>query len=70
MTTQTTPRRPRQPRANPLREGLQRQRTAPPSTMVIFGASGDLTKRKLVPALYNLALEHAIPGEFTVVGVS
>ncbi len=70
MTTRTAERRPRQPRANPLREGQQRQRTAPPATMVIFGASGDLTKRKLVPALYNLALEHAIPGEFTVVGVS
>jgi glucose-6-phosphate 1-dehydrogenase len=55
---------------NPLREGQRRERTAPPVTMVIFGASGDLTRRKLLPALYNLALEQAIPPEFTVVGVS
>src|SRR5579883_1061362 len=55
---------------NPLREGQRRERTAPPVTMVIFGASGDLTRRKLLPALYNLALEHALPAEFTVVGVS
>ena len=57
-------------RTNPLRAGQRGLRTAPPATMVIFGASGDLTKRKLVPALYNLALEHHIPAEFTVLGVS
>ena len=37
-------------------------------TMVIFGASGDLTKRKLIPALYNLALERQLPRRFAVVG--
>ena len=38
--------------------------------MVIFGATGDLTHRKLLPALYNLALEHPLPPQFTVVGVA
>jgi glucose-6-phosphate 1-dehydrogenase len=36
--------------------------------LVIFGASGDLTKRKLIPALYNLALEKCLPERFAVVG--
>ena len=47
--------------ANPLREGLQGERIPPPTTMVIFGASGDLTKRKLVPALYSLARDRLLP---------
>jgi glucose-6-phosphate 1-dehydrogenase len=38
--------------------------------MVIFGASGDLTKRKLIPALYNLAESDLLPEEFAVVGVA
>ena len=38
---------------NPLREGLRLQRTPESCALVIFGASGDLTRRKLVPALYN-----------------
>ncbi|MDQ6833523.1 MAG: glucose-6-phosphate dehydrogenase, partial [Chloroflexota bacterium] len=54
---------------NPLREGLRLQRTPEPCVMVIFGASGDLTRRKLVPALYNLTRERLLPGGFTVVGV-
>ncbi|MDN3514171.1 MAG: glucose-6-phosphate dehydrogenase [Candidatus Brocadia sp.] len=41
-----------------------------PCVMVIFGASGDLTKRKLIPALYNLASERLLSREFTVVGFS
>ena len=41
---------------------------APPCIMVIFGASGDLTKRKLVPALYNLAREGLLSQQFAVVG--
>jgi len=53
---------------NPLREGLQVERTPEPNTVVIFGASGDLTKRKLVPALYNLGLERLLPNNFAVVG--
>src|ERR671913_1917481 len=38
------------------------------AVLVIFGASGDLTKRKLIPALYNLALEKRLPERFWVVG--
>ena len=55
---------------NPLREGLQGERVPPPCTMVIFGASGDLTKRKLVPALYSLARDRLLPSPFNVVGVA
>jgi glucose-6-phosphate 1-dehydrogenase len=39
-----------------------------PFTIVIFGATGDLTARKLLPALYNLMVEHALPEQFSVVG--
>jgi glucose-6-phosphate 1-dehydrogenase len=53
---------------NPLRSGLRIGRTPEPCTMVIFGATGDLTSRKLVPALYNLARERRLPGGFSVVG--
>jgi glucose-6-phosphate 1-dehydrogenase len=53
---------------NPLREGLAEERIPEPATMVIFGASGDLTKRKLVPALYSLARERLLPARFAVVG--
>ncbi|MGI8494300.1 MAG: glucose-6-phosphate dehydrogenase [Pyrinomonadaceae bacterium] len=45
------------------------QRTADPCVMVIFGATGDLTKRKLFPALYNLAKEGFLPDNFAIVGV-
>jgi glucose-6-phosphate 1-dehydrogenase len=54
--------------ANPLREGLRLGRMPEPCTMVICGATGDLTERKLGPALYNLMLGGFLPGEFTVVG--
>ena len=43
-------------------------RTADPCVMVIFGASGDLTKRKLLPALYNLAAVNLLPRQFAIVG--
>jgi glucose-6-phosphate 1-dehydrogenase len=43
---------------------------APPCALVIFGATGDLTKRKLLPALYNLAVSGLLPEEFAVVGIS
>ncbi|PYY15499.1 MAG: glucose-6-phosphate dehydrogenase, partial [Acidobacteria bacterium] len=43
---------------------------AGPCVMVVFGAAGDLTKRKLIPALYNLAKDHLLPDNFAVVGVS
>jgi len=42
---------------------------AGPCVMVIFGASGDLTKRKLIPALYNLAQQNLLPEQFAVVGI-
>ncbi|MBI1745917.1 MAG: glucose-6-phosphate dehydrogenase [Acidobacteria bacterium] len=53
---------------NPLRRGLRLERTPEPCTVVIFGSSGDLTKRKLIPALYNLALERLLPSGFSVIG--
>jgi glucose-6-phosphate 1-dehydrogenase len=46
------------------------RRPAPPCTVVIFGAAGDLTKRKLVPALYNLRTAGLLPPEFAIVGVA
>ena len=55
---------------NPLREGLRAERTASPCIVVIFGASGDLTKRKLVPALFRLSQERLLPAEFAIVGIS
>jgi glucose-6-phosphate 1-dehydrogenase len=55
---------------NPLLEGLRVRRTPEPSALAIFGASGDLTQRKLLPALYALAYRHLLPAEFSVVGVA
>jgi hypothetical protein len=56
---------------NPLRRGLVEDRTTDACAVVIFGASGDLTRRKLVPALYNLAVGTlGFPGAFAVVGVA
>src|SRR5262249_30470205 len=56
--------------ANPLREGLRQQLTPEPCVIVIFGATGDLTHRKLLPALYNLARDGLLPHETSVVGVA
>ncbi|MBS2016922.1 MAG: glucose-6-phosphate dehydrogenase [Deltaproteobacteria bacterium] len=56
--------------ANPLRRGLVEDRTGDACAVVIFGASGDLTKRKLMPALYNLGVSRSLPGGFAVVGVA
>lgn len=53
---------------NPFRDGLRIKPSLEPCVMVIFGATGDLTHRKLLPALYNLALEHPLPAGFSVVG--
>ena len=55
---------------NPLRAGLQHDRIPAPQILVIFGASGDLTQRKLVPALYQMRLERRLPPELTIVGVA
>ena len=54
---------------NPLAAGLERLPVAP-TTLVIFGATGDLARRKLLPALYNLAHEGALPERFHLVGIS
>src|ERR1700757_127241 len=54
---------------NPLIEGLERLPVRPTS-LVIFGATGDLAHRKLLPALYNLAHEGALPERFELVGIS
>jgi glucose-6-phosphate 1-dehydrogenase len=56
--------------ANPLLEGLQLRRRPEPCAVVIFGASGDLTKRKLFPALYALAHRKLLPEQFAIVGVA
>jgi len=55
---------------NPLRVGLQQDRIPEPQILVIFGASGDLTQRKLVPAIYQMKLERRLPPELTIVGVA
>src|SRR5271165_1603954 len=56
--------------ANPFIDAQRFERRAAPCTMVIFGANGDLTKRKLMPALYRLAYERKIPPNFAVLGNS
>jgi len=55
---------------NPLKEGIKIEHAAEPCAMVIFGAHGDLTKRKLIPALYALYIEQFLPRDFCVVGMS
>jgi glucose-6-phosphate 1-dehydrogenase len=54
---------------NPLIEGLERL-PVPATTLTIFGVTGDLAHRKLLPALYNLAHEGALPERFNLVGVA
>ncbi|MCT0248787.1 glucose-6-phosphate dehydrogenase [Synechococcus sp. CS-205] len=53
---------------NPLRVGLRQERVISPQCLVIFGASGDLTQRKLVPALFELFRQRRLPTEFAVLG--
>jgi len=55
---------------NPLAEGLHDYRVADPSIMVIFGATGDLSSKKLLPAIYNLAKQRLLPAGFAVVGAA
>ena len=47
---------------------MRQEPTAPPSVIVIFGATGDLTRRKLLPALYRLAQQRLVPSEFAILG--
>ena len=53
---------------NPLREGLSSRPMPQPCNVVIFGASGDLTFRKLIPALYNLAADGDLPASTQIIG--
>ncbi len=56
------------PTINPLREGLRLEQTPDPCTMVIFGVTGDLTHRKLMPQLYDLTVDTPLPAAFSIVG--
>src|SRR5437016_14462546 len=56
------------PQINPLREGLATRAVPQACAVVIFGATGDLTMRKLIPALYNIAADGELPPALTVVG--
>ncbi|HET8548093.1 MAG TPA: glucose-6-phosphate dehydrogenase, partial [Bryobacteraceae bacterium] len=58
------------PEANPFLDPLRFERRPPPCSIVIFGASGDLTRRKLIPALYRLAYDRRIPPGFAILGTS
>ncbi len=53
---------------NPLREGLSTKAVPQPCAVVIFGATGDLTHRKLIPALYNIAADGELPPAVAVIG--
>lgn len=57
-------------RQNPLHEGLDSEKRPDPCILVIFGASGDLTERKLIPSLFNLREQGLLPRNFAVVGIS
>jgi glucose-6-phosphate 1-dehydrogenase len=57
-----------EPERHPFLQGLSKHRGAPPTVVVIFGASGDLTARKLIPAVYNLAHDNLLPADFYLVG--
>jgi glucose-6-phosphate 1-dehydrogenase len=54
--------------SNPLREGLSTKAVPQPCAIVIFGATGDLTHRKLIPALYNIAADGEMPPAVAVIG--
>jgi glucose-6-phosphate 1-dehydrogenase len=55
--------------ANPLREGLRLERVPDPATFVLFGATGDLAHRKVIPALYHLWRTHLLPHDFMIVAL-
>jgi glucose-6-phosphate 1-dehydrogenase len=55
---------------NPLLDGLRIEPTPEPTALVIFGASGDLTRRKLLPALYHLSRGQRLPARFAVIGIA
>src|SRR3954453_3093073 len=53
---------------HPFLQGLSKHRGSPPTIVIIFGASGDLTARKLIPAVYNLSFDNLLPADFFLVG--
>jgi glucose-6-phosphate 1-dehydrogenase len=55
---------------NPLLDGLRIEPTPETTALVIFGASGDLTRRKLLPALYHLSRGQRLPARFAIIGVA
>ena len=59
-----------QPQGNPLREGIIARTVPDACTVVIFGATGDLTHRKLIPALYNIAADGELPLNLNVIGMA
>ena len=56
--------------ANPLRTGTRLERVPEPSIVVVFGATGDLSHRKILPAFYNLRRARLLPSETSIVGYS
>ena len=54
--------------SHPFLHGLSKHRGSPPTVVIIFGASGDLTARKLIPAIYNLAHDGLLPADFYLIG--
>src|SRR5258708_27964409 len=58
------------PNENPFQDPLRFERQVPECVIVIFGANGDLTKRKLLPALYRLAYDRRLAAGFAIVGIS
>jgi glucose-6-phosphate 1-dehydrogenase len=64
--SRTGRRKPGKPEDNPLREGLRLERVPDPSILVLFGATGDLSHRKVVPALYQLWRTNLLPHEFVL----
>jgi glucose-6-phosphate 1-dehydrogenase len=61
---------PEEPEENPLRAGLRIERVPEPCVIVVFGATGDLTSRKILPAVYNLRRAGLLPPETSVLGFS
>ena len=55
---------------NPLREGLRVDRMPDPNAFVLFGATGDLAHRKVMPAIYQLLRTNLLPAEFSIVAVA
>src|ERR1035437_9284082 len=59
-----------EPDTNPLRQGLRLERVPDPCAFVLFGATGDLAHRKVVPALYQLWRPNLLPAEFSLIAVA